>query len=110
MNAPRRGSSMTTLPDPQAARRATGRSDALREVGHAQRVLAQARVGVVAPLDALYRAIDAIDVAWCVFGRSRVRVARQILAQLERGQLPQRQGCIDAVRELGALLASEAPA
>lgn len=83
------------------------RRDALHEIGHAQRVLAQARLGVMAPFDALHRAIDAIDVAWCVFGRSRVLNARQALAQLERGQLPHRQGCIDAVRELAALLDSE---
>ncbi len=86
---------------------AENRREALREVGHAQRVLALARLGEVAPLDALHRAIDAIDVAWCMFGRSRVRIARQALAQLERGQLPQRQGCIDAVRELASLLDSE---
>ncbi len=88
----------------------TARRAALSELSHAQRVLALARLGRLAPIDALHRAVDAVDVAWCMFGRTRVRIARQALAQLERGQLPQRQGCIDAVRELGALLASEAPA
>ena len=94
---------MTSATLPLAARRA-----ALSELSHAQRVLALARLGMLAPIDALHRAIDAVDVAWCMFGRTRVRIARQVLAQLERGQLPQRQGCIDAVRELGMLLSSEA--
>ncbi len=81
--------------------------DLLGELEHARRVLAQARIGSLAPAAAAQRAIEAIDsveAAWSAFGRQHLRAARRALTCLRQGALPQTPACIDAVRELSVLL------
>ena len=82
-------------------------SDLLGELEHARRVLAQARIGSLAPAAAAQRAIEAIDAveaSWSAFGRQHLRAARAALLRLRQGELPCTPECIEAVRELSGLL------
>lgn len=81
--------------------------DLLGELEHARRVLAQARIGSLAPAAAAQRAIEAIDAveaSWSAFGRQHLRAARDALLRLRQGDLPRTPDCIDAVQELSSLL------
>ena len=91
-------------PNPYATQSYT---DLLGELEHARRVLAQARIGSLAPAAAAQRAIegiDAVEASWSAFGRQHLRAARGALTVLRQGDLPHTPDCIDAVRELSALL------
>ena len=86
--------------------------DLLVELEHARLLLAQARVGCRAPEASAQRAIEAIDhveAAWGSFGRQHLHATRAALRWLLHGSLPRTEECIEAVRELSALLQEHAP-
>ncbi|SCC93898.1 hypothetical protein THIX_50084 [Thiomonas sp. X19] len=74
------------------------------ELEYVRRVLAQARIGQMAAAEAVQRVVEAVESAWYVLGRLKVIRAWQALAFLERGELPDTQRCIAAVRELSTLI------
>ena len=86
--------------------------DLLVELEHARLLLAQARVGYRAPEASAQRAIEAIDhveAAWGSLGRQHLDATRAALRWLLHGSLPGTEQCIEAVREISALLQEHVP-
>jgi hypothetical protein len=82
-------------------------ADLLGELEYTKRTLAQARLGMTVASVAAQRAIEAIDhveAAWGLFGRRRLPASRHALRRLLEGVPADPKECIEAVKELSALL------
>jgi hypothetical protein len=83
------------------------RMETFGELEHVRHVLAQARIGQLVAAETVQRSVEAIEAAWCALGRTKVIRAWQALTFLERGELPDTQRCIAAVKELSTLIDSD---